>query len=73
MAINSLYRYAKICPDCNGLPCREVPNTGTTLLWGLIGTPNVTIICARCRGAGKILPKEVILSPSQIAPLKITY
>lgn len=73
MASSTQYKYKKVCPDCDGSPFREIPNSGASLLWGLIRTPNKGIICKKCMGAGFILPKEIILAIDRFEPKKIIY
>lgn len=67
IATNGKYAYAKTCPDCNGKPFVTIPNSGE-VYFGLFKTPNKIVGCARCKGVGKIAPKEVILHPDRLEP-----
>jgi len=66
----SLATYSKICPDCIGKPFRK--GEVKTYFFGLLATRPL-ICCALCKGAGNIIPKEVILSPSRLKPVSITF
>ena len=64
-ATTIMSQYGKTCPDCNGKPFRRVPNTGK-IYWFIFKTPDTLMCCAKCKGAGMIEPKEVILHPDKL-------